>query len=126
MGGWLFLPFLWLVCWLEGAPTRVSIQFCAVFLLLYYIIRLMANLFLDSDENTERYWNNREHFGRPSFRCWVDKEGKLQVRSGPDPDHATRCQNSLRDWYKIERRLKWNNWFYGAMILGLYVFLSKY
>lgn len=125
MGGLLFCIPLYLVSWLEGAPTRVSLQFCGVFLIGYFMIRIFANIFMDRDLETERYWNNREHFGRPSFRMWVDKNGQLHVKSGPDPDHATRCQNSLRDWYSIERRVRWNNWIYAAWIFGLAIALEK-
>lgn len=124
MGGWLFLPIIYFVSWLEGAPTRVSLQFCAVFLIFYYIIRIFANVFMDRDMETERVWNSRKHFGRPSFRMWSDKDG-LHIVSGPDPDHATRCQNSLRDWYSIERRVKWNNWIYAGMIFALATALNK-
>lgn len=125
MGGWLFLPFIWLACWVDGAPTRVSVQFCAFFLICYYLLRIMANLIMDRDAEDARIWNNREHFGRPSLSIINTKNG-LVVKSGPDPDHATRCQNSLRDWYAIERRLKWNNWIYGGMIVVLYLFLKWY
>ena len=125
MGGFLFLPILWFVLWLESAPIRVMWQFSAVWLIAYFIIRLFANLFMDRDAEAARYWNNRKHFSRPSFSAWVDKNGKLNVKSGPDPDHATRCQNSLRDWYAIERRLKWNNWIYAGFILVLVIALEK-
>ena len=124
MGGFLFLPILWFVLWIESAPMRVMWQFSAIWLIAYFTIRIFANIIMDRDAETERYWNNRKHFSRPSFRMWNDKDG-LHIESGPNPDHATRCQNSLRDWYAIERRLKWNNWIYGGIILVLVLALEK-
>jgi len=117
MLGWLFVPIIWLVSWLEGAPPRTSAQFCLVFLQIHYVIRIFANLIMDRDAEDARIENSRKHFGRPSFRCWVDKEGKLHVEGGEDPDHSTRCQRSLNEWYDTESRLKWNNWIYGGWIL---------
>jgi hypothetical protein len=122
--GWLFVPFIWLVSWLEGAPTRTSIQFCIVFLIIHYVIRIMANVFMDRDLEDARVWNSRKHFGRPSFSLVSTKNG-LVMKSGEDLDHATRCQNSLRDWYQIERRLKWNNWIYMAWIILLAITLDR-
>lgn len=91
----------------------------------YFAIRLAANLIMDRDAEHARLLNSREHFGRPSFAAWQDKDGKIQVRSGPNPDHATRCQNAMRSWNKIERRIKWNNWIYAGWIIVLALVLER-
>lgn len=75
----------------------------------------------DGAYNAASTANSRKHFSRPSFAMWVDKEGELHVKSGPDLDHSTRTQNSMRDWYEIERRLKWYPWiWFGLMFLAFY------
>jgi hypothetical protein len=125
MGGILFLPLIWGILWFENATIEVMWQCSAIWLIAYFTLRIIANIVTDRDAQNARIWNSRKHFGRPSFRCWVDKNGKLNVVTGPNPDHATRCQNSLRDWHKIQQRIKWNNWIYASWIFILVLGLNK-
>jgi len=63
--------------------------------------------------------NKRKHFSRPSFSMWADKDG-IHVKEGRNPDHATRCQESLADWYKTKQRMKWYPWIWLlVMIIAL-------
>jgi len=47
----------------------------------------------------------RAHLSRPSFAAWVDKQGKLRVRAGDNPDHSTRCQRSLQMYHDRRQKL---------------------
>lgn len=116
--GWVFVPAIWLGCWASGAPSRVAIQASLVFMIIVYFMRIFANVFMDYDSNVASRENTHRHFSRPSFSVRNTKNG-LVMKFGEDLDHATRCQNSLRDWYEIEDRIKWNNWRYMGWIIVL-------
>ena len=121
--GWIFLPAIWLACWLDGASIRWAVQASLVFMIIVYFMRIFANIFMDHDSNVASLENSRRHFGRPSFSVRNTKNG-LVMKFGEDLDHATRCQNSLQDWYKTEDRIKWNNWRYMGWIIVLATILE--
>lgn len=114
----LFMILLTFWAWLVSMSHHDLLIFACFSTIVYFGMKIFMNLAYDTDAEIAARENTRQHFSRPSFRMWVDKEGKLHVKSGDNPDHATRCQNSMREWAKIESRLKWNNWIYFAWIIA--------
>lgn len=110
-----------------GMPARDIVAMTGLWLIAYFAIRILANLLFDADAEMAHKINERNHM-RSGFRgiSYDSKTGKYEVlHNGDNRDHAQRCQDSLRDWYKIEQRLKWNNWIYSGVIIAIFLFLDR-
>ena len=109
-----------------GMPLREMVSMAAIWSIAYFAIRILGNLLFNADAEAAHAENERNHM-RSGFRgiSYNSKTGKYEVRhNGDHRDHAQRCQDSLNDWYKIEQRLKWNNWVYGGAIIAIFIFLD--
>jgi hypothetical protein len=87
-----------------GGDDPLMIHF--IFVAMVFFTPLLAWMWITGQIRDRAFRNNtRRHFSRPSFSV-ISKDGKLFVNGGPNPDHAQRTQNSMREWRGVERRLK--------------------
>jgi hypothetical protein len=122
----IFLLFVGALGWLQGMDRQEVLIFACIGTIMYFGMRIMMNICYDTDGENAARENSRKHFSRPSFSMsYNSATGKYTIKGGEDLDHSQRCQNSLNEWSRIERRLKWNNWIYGAWIVAAIVVLNN-
>jgi len=121
----IFIFFLVVLVWsaLAGMSAHDLQIFAAIMMISYLVGRILANLFFEADAEIMHRANSRRNFGRGTFGLWVDKEGKMHIRTdGDERDHSQRCIDSLNESYDEERLARWNNWIYAGLILAIVIY----